>query len=193
MKSCPVSFPNGLLYCLAFQDLSDLQERSLPNRDWDIVIPRGGLKNSSPGWVWWHTSLPYPHSGGRDMRRSAWSSQRVLGQSGLCNETILQINEEKKKKKNYKDERTKGKRGLLCPARALHSASADALWHRILLPSFEQPGYSSNQIFLSPSCYPTLTLPIHVPSGLDSRHTILSFSLNSEARVLEFHRPWPVL
>lgn len=126
MKSCPVSFPNGLLYCLAFQDLSDLQERSLPNRDWDIVIPRGGLKNSSPGWVWWHTSLPYPHSGGRDMRRSAWSSQRVLGQSGLCNETILQINEEKKKKKTTRMKGQKEKEA--CCAQLEHSTQ-----HQLML------------------------------------------------------------
>lgn len=53
--------------------------------------------------------------------------------------------------------------------RAFFSASADVLQRGILLPSFELPGYSSNQIFLSPSCYRPLTPAIMCPLCFDSQ------------------------
>lgn len=79
----PVSFPNGLPYCLAFQDLSDLQERSLPNRDWNIVIPEGAWKTATLVGCGETQACPTcTPRGGRDTR-SAWSTQWVLGQPEL--------------------------------------------------------------------------------------------------------------
>lgn len=66
----------------------------------------------------------------------------------------------------------------LCLARmerAFFSASADVLQHGILLPSSEPPGHSSNQIFLSPSCYWALALALMCPVCCDSQAHNSSF------------------
>lgn len=72
--------------------------------------------------------------------------------------------------------------------RAFFSASADVLQRGILLPSSELPGYSSNQMALSPSCYRAFTPAIACALFTwTPRYTILlSFSLNANRGILEF-------
>lgn len=173
IPSSPVSFPNGLPYCLAFQDLSDLQERSLPNRGWNIVIPEGAWKIAIlVGCGGTQACQPYLHSRRRQRCEVGLIYPVSFGPARATSETLSQ--------KRWKGlEKGKKERALLCSARALHSASAVSLWHRIRLPSLEQPGYSSNQIFLSPSCFLTLTLPIHKP-WLQAYNPFIFFKLKPE-------------
>lgn len=167
MKSSPhpVSFPNGLPYCLASQDLSDLQERSLPNRGWNI-FQRGLEKQLS--WLGVvahklasHTCTP---GGGRDVR-SAWSTQWVLGQPELLLRLCLRKGERTRKKERRKEP---------CCAQLEHSTQRPLSlcgtglgyphWSSLAIPAIRSfcllPGFL------------TLTLPIHTPwlQALQSFH-----------------------
>lgn len=170
IPSSPVSFPNGLPYCLAFQDLSDLQERSLPNRGWNIVIPEGAWKTAIlVGCGGTQACQPYLHSRRRQRCEVGLIYPVSFGPARATSETLSQ-----KRWKDWKKERRKEP----CCAQLEHSTR-----HPLSLcgTGFGYPYWSSLAI---PAIRSFRLLPVSWPwhylfTRLDSRHTILSFSLNS--------------
>lgn len=170
MKSSPSLSLMGYPIVRPFRTCQTSRREACQTEAGTLLFQRGAWKTAilvgCGGTQACHTCTP---GGGRDVR-SAWSTQWVMGQREL----LVRLSQ--KGRKDWK----KKERALLCSARALHSASAVSLRHRIGLPSLEQPGYSSNQIFLSSSCFLTLTLPIHTP-WLQAYNPFIFFKLKCQS------------